>query len=90
MLKSQETREFGQWPEVDQQCKVEHRQAIDPAQTVRLCGPLHRAVAPLYSRIDANHEESGTLAELRDTLLPKLLSGEIRVGEAEKLAEEVA
>jgi len=33
--------------------------------------------------------ESGTLAELRDTLLPRLMSGEIRVREAEKAAEEV-
>jgi len=29
-------------------------------------------------------EESQTLATLRDTLLPKLLSGELRVGQAEK------
>jgi type I restriction enzyme S subunit len=34
---------------------------------------------PLHSKIKANEEESRTLAELRDLLLPKLLSGEIRV-----------
>ena len=33
-------------------------------------------------------EESGTLAALRDTLLPKLISGELRVKSAEKLIEE--
>jgi type I restriction enzyme S subunit len=35
-------------------------------------------VAPLYERIVSNIRESRTLATLRDTLLPKLLSGEIR------------
>jgi len=33
-------------------------------------------------------DENATLAELRDALLPKLLSGEIRVGDAEDLVEE--
>jgi len=31
-------------------------------------------------------EDSDTLAALRDTLLPKLMSGELRVPDAEKLA----
>lgn len=43
-------------------------------------------VAPLMARVRANLEESATLAALRDTLLPRLLSGEIRLREAEKLA----
>jgi hypothetical protein len=34
--------------------------------------------------------ESCTLAALRDTLLPKLLSGELRVMEAEMVVEAVA
>lgn len=38
-------------------------------------------VAPLYDRIIANLHQSQTLATLRDTLLPKLLSGEIGLGE---------
>ncbi len=41
-------------------------------------------------RIKSNCDESRTLANLRDTLLPKLLSGELRVPEAEKQVEEVA
>ncbi len=36
-------------------------------------------VAPLYAQITANLHQSRTLAALRDTLLPKLLSGEVRV-----------
>lgn len=34
--------------------------------------------------------ESRTLAELRDLLLPKLISGELRIPDAEKLVEDVA
>ena len=36
-------------------------------------------VQPLHARLVCNLRESGTLAEMRDTLLPKLLSGEVRV-----------
>ena len=38
-------------------------------------------VAPLVERIISNRTQSRTLATLRDTLLPKLLSGEMRVEE---------
>jgi hypothetical protein len=34
--------------------------------------------------------EVRTLAKIRDTLLPKLISGELRIEDAEKLAVEVA
>ena len=36
-------------------------------------------VNPLFARIESNESQSHILAQLRDTLLPKLLSGEIRV-----------
>jgi type I restriction enzyme S subunit len=39
---------------------------------------------PIYQKIKANKGENYTLAALRDALLPKLLSGELQVGEAEK------
>ena len=35
----------------------------------------------------ANDRQSATLAKLRDTLLPKLLSGEIRVSDAEAIVK---
>jgi type I restriction enzyme, S subunit len=38
-------------------------------------------VAPLYTQITANLRQSRTLATLRDTLLSKLLSGELSVAE---------
>ncbi len=37
--------------------------------------------APLYTQITANLNQSRTLATVRDTLLPKLLSGELSVTE---------
>ena len=37
-------------------------------------------MVPIYKRIATNESESRTLASLRDALLPKLLSGAIRVG----------
>lgn len=43
---------------------------------------------PLLERMYGN--ESLTLATLRDALLPKLMSGELRVGEAHELISEIA
>lgn len=42
---------------------------------------------PWWNQIIHNVRESRTLAALRDTLLPKLLSGELRVKSAEKMVE---
>jgi type I restriction enzyme S subunit len=39
---------------------------------------FHQGCAPLYELAEHNRRESRTLATLRDTLLPKLLTGEIR------------
>lgn len=46
-----------------------------------------KIVGPLFDKILSNDEESKTLAELRDTLLPKLMSGEIRVKDAKREVE---
>ncbi|MCC7180420.1 MAG: restriction endonuclease subunit S [Acidobacteria bacterium] len=48
---------------------------------------FHRIAAPMFERTAVNREESRTLAALRDTLLPKLLSGELRVPEVLRAAE---
>jgi type I restriction enzyme S subunit len=47
-------------------------------------------IKPLFARISAAVNESRTLAALRDTLLPKLVSGELRVKEAERLMGSAA
>lgn len=40
---------------------------------------FEEAVSPLYLSIQKNEEQSSTLVELRDALLPKLMSGELDV-----------
>ncbi len=46
--------------------------------------------SPLIARIEAGKNENQTLAALRDALLPRLMSGELRVGEAKEQVEAVA
>ena len=46
-------------------------------------------VAPLLDKVVAGNAENSTLTAMRDTLLPKLISGEIRVKDAEKFVEEL-
>jgi type I restriction enzyme S subunit len=43
--------------------------------------------APIWSKVHANASEARALAELRDALLPKLLSGELRVRDADRIVE---
>jgi len=45
-------------------------------------------VEPLHKQIVLSIQESNSLGLLRDTLLPKLISGELRVPDAEKFVEE--
>lgn len=45
-------------------------------------------VEPPHKQIVLNLQESNSLASLRNTLLPKLISGELRVPDAEKFVEE--
>jgi len=53
-----------------------------------VCPPLEvqqlfvQLLDPFWARQQQNDKESGTLAALRDTLLPKLISGELRVKDA--------
>ena len=46
---------------------------------------FERVVSSFDNQIERNEFESRTLAALRDTLLPKLISGEVRVKTAERL-----
>ena len=43
-----------------------------------------QVILPLRRRLIANVRESGALAALRNALLPKFVSGELRVRDAEK------
>lgn len=46
---------------------------------------FEKVARPLYEKADANRKHSKALAILRDTLLPKLISGEIRIPDAERI-----
>ncbi|NDV63139.1 restriction endonuclease subunit S [Puniceicoccales bacterium CK1056] len=56
---------------------------VMPAEITNVFGS---AAGNFLNRIKSNLMESRTLANLRDTLLPKLLSGELSVTEAEEMA----
>jgi type I restriction enzyme S subunit len=64
---------------------------IEGAVTIVPCDALldefENVVGPLFLKILKNTEASRTLAATRDLLLPKLMSGEIRLKDAEKIAE---
>ncbi len=45
-------------------------------------------VFPLDEQIESNTRQTDTLAALRDTLLPKLISGELRIKDAERFISE--
>jgi len=51
--------------------------------TPKITAAFDKLVEPLLAQIRANLHQSRTLATLRDTLLPKLLSGELSVAEQE-------
>ncbi len=55
-----------------------------------LAAKFTELIRPMIDRMIANIHESRTLATLRDTLLPKLLSGELRVQDAKPLGEKAA
>ncbi|CAM2873974.1 MULTISPECIES: restriction endonuclease subunit S [Vibrio] len=52
-----------------------------------LCRKLEEVFASFFRTVANNKQQNINLAALRDTLLPKLLSGEIELGQAQELAE---
>lgn len=50
---------------------------------------FEKTSSPIVERIVANQNKVQTLAELRDTLLPRLISGQLRLPEAEAAMAEV-
>lgn len=61
---------------------IEQVKAVIP--THDLISKYQELVSPLYAKWISNFKENSQLSELRDTLLPKLLSGEIELGNAEE------
>ena len=55
------------------------------APTAEVARRFDELTSPLMAKIKANTKQSRTLATLRDTLLPKLLAGELQVDASEKV-----
>lgn len=51
---------------------------------------FHKSVYPTFGKIIDNDEQSSTLSQLRDLLLPKFMSGEISIRDAKKVVEDAA
>lgn len=56
---------------------------------LRLAVAFHQLIEPFILKIENTQQISENLAKLRDSILPKLMSGEIRVREAQALVEAV-
>jgi type I restriction enzyme S subunit len=61
---------------------LEMKIVIPPPSLIRAFTDIAK---PMFGRFNRNTEQSRTLATLRDTLLPKLLSGDLSVMEFEKV-----
>ncbi len=48
---------------------------------------FHKLVFPMFEQIRCNQKENQNLAEIRDLLIPKIISGEIRVKDAQRELE---
>jgi type I restriction enzyme S subunit len=64
-------------------------EAIVTVPDAPLLERLGETMTPLFEKSIHCRLQSKTLADLRDTLLPRLISGKLRVSEAEKLVEAV-
>ncbi|WP_282150486.1 restriction endonuclease subunit S [Vibrio diabolicus] len=69
----------GHWPDF-----MIHEIVVPSEELMKRFGEL---VKPFYSQVASNENQNKSLAKLRDTILPKLLSGEIELGETEAMAE---
>jgi type I restriction enzyme S subunit len=65
-----------------------HYRVVTPCKEVARC--FEQIVGPLFARASRAARESRALAELRDVLLPNLISGELSVAQRRSEAERVA
>ena len=75
---------------------IEHIQRKHLTQACIVVAPpattkkLNAIIAPLFDQLVINAQQSRCLAKLRDTLLPKLISGEVRVSDAIPQVAEIS
>jgi type I restriction enzyme S subunit len=55
-----------------------------------ICVSFEKLVAPLFSRLRASTEATKTLIALRDALLPRLISGDLRIEDAGRFVGKAA
>ncbi len=63
---------------------LEREQLVVPSESVLL--KFYQTLEPIISKMNSNQQIE--LAKLRDTLLPKLMSGEIRISDAAAMVED--
>ena len=61
---------------------------IVPSEKVAMA--FNDVISPLQQKITENHRQAQTLANLRDTLLPRLISGQLRLPDAEQQLKDLA
>ena len=66
---------------------IKSAKTVVPEKEVNI--EFNNITLPYYKTINQNAIENQTLTQLRDTLLPKLISGEVRVKDVEKTITEV-
>lgn len=57
-----------------------------PSEKVAMA--FNDVISPLQQKITENHRQAQTLANLRDTLLPRLITGQLRLPDAEAMVAE--
>ncbi len=65
----------------------QYRVVVPPRQ---LADHFEQIGLDVWHRVKANNQQAQTLTQLRDTLLPRLISGQLRLPEAEQLIQEQA
>ncbi|WP_306369111.1 restriction endonuclease subunit S [Nocardiopsis sp. CC223A] len=65
-----------------------HLDELVPVPDAEVISRLDSSLGPLWNRALAAEREKLMLAELRDTLLPQLMSGKLRVKDAERIVED--
>jgi type I restriction enzyme S subunit len=61
-----------------------------PSPDIPALKAFSAATGPLVDLMESKKQESVTMVRIRDLLLPKLMSGEIRIRDAECIVEDVA
>lgn len=86
------------YPAIQQEIKssivqgVQANVSLTVLKNLRIALPVHtklndflKEINPIFDKIVVNREENQTLTKLRDTSLPKIISGEVRVKQVEKI-----